>query len=173
MSPDEFLDSCCRYGCQGFGFYPFGEVVNGNHCIFYLTLALRHWANQVQSPLCERPRTHDRRERFSRDMWDVTEALAFVTLLHQCIGVLMHGWPKVSLPKDFVGERSGPGMVATYTVMNFPKDVVPLLCRKTFEIWGGVATLVEHIVDDSVSCRSVSQLSGLGFILRKGAVRQI
>ncbi|BBH09468.1 hypothetical protein Prudu_021973 [Prunus dulcis] len=103
-----------------FGFYPFGEVVNATTAYFTCPLPCA-LGQSGPVPIVRRPRTYNRCERFSRDMWDVTEALAFVTLLHQCIGILMHGWPKVSLPKDFVGEGSGPGMVATYTVMNFSK----------------------------------------------------
>ncbi|KAI5331593.1 hypothetical protein L3X38_021719 [Prunus dulcis] len=82
VSPDEIFSLRCRYGCQGFGFHPFGEVVDGNHCVFYMPLALRHRTNQVQSPLCERPRANNRYKRFGRDMRNVTEALVFVTPFH-------------------------------------------------------------------------------------------
>ena len=40
---------------QGFSFDPFGEVFNGHHCIFVISLGGRQGANEVHSPPLERP----------------------------------------------------------------------------------------------------------------------
>ncbi|KAI5334824.1 hypothetical protein L3X38_024957 [Prunus dulcis] len=50
---------------KGFGFDQFCEVVHCNHREFELSLALRHWADEIQSPLCKQLGTDHRGERFS------------------------------------------------------------------------------------------------------------
>lgn len=52
--PHETLDFSNGDYCQDFGFNPFCKVVYGK---FELSLALWYGADEVQSPLCERPRT--------------------------------------------------------------------------------------------------------------------
>jgi len=43
-------------GGKRFGFYPLGEVVDGYYQEFYLAFAGGEGAEDVHSPLCERPR---------------------------------------------------------------------------------------------------------------------
>ncbi|CAL2257391.1 unnamed protein product [Prunus armeniaca] len=54
--------------CEGFGFGPFGEVINGYDCELKLTLALWHGAYEIESPLGEWPRARHRSEWFGRKL---------------------------------------------------------------------------------------------------------
>lgn len=56
-------------------------------------------------------------------------------------------------------------MITTDAAVDLSKDVFPLFGSDAFKIRCAIATLVEGIVDDCISCLSVLQLSCLGLII--------
>ncbi|KAI5313071.1 hypothetical protein L3X38_042245 [Prunus dulcis] len=99
----------------------------------------------------------------------VAESLAFVTLPHQLICVLMYGRPIVSLSKCLVCQCSGPGMIATDSTMDFPNEVVPLFSIDAFQIRCCVAAFLRtslmtaYLTDLTDPC--------LGLVARQRTIR--
>ena len=42
---------------QRLSFNPFGEIICADQQIFFISRCFRKWANNIQAPLCKRPRT--------------------------------------------------------------------------------------------------------------------
>ena len=59
--------------------------------------------------------------------------LASITPSHMLYGVFMYGWPIISLLKYFIGEGPTIEMVATYSFMDLPQDVIRLGGGQTFQ----------------------------------------
>ncbi|CAL9020963.1 unnamed protein product [Prunus brigantina] len=116
--PYEVLDFSSGDCSKGFGFDPLCEVVHNDDCKFELSLALRHRANEIQSPLCERPRTDHRGERFGWQLWNRAKSLALVALLYKLDDIRVESWPIIALSNGFEGQGSSSRMVVASTFMN-------------------------------------------------------
>ena len=95
--PDKFLNFFTGNHGQGFGFCPFGEVVDGDHCILEYWASYWHRTDQIYSPDCEEPWQGHRSELLWMRSRNARESLAFVPLLLEVHGFDLHCWPKLSM----------------------------------------------------------------------------
>ena len=90
---DEVLDILLCNFCQGFDFHPLSEIIYSYHQKLHLPSSGWKGAQNIQSPLCERPRGHHWREIFCWLSRNVAEALTLITYFDICLSISLDGWP--------------------------------------------------------------------------------
>ena len=93
---------------QGFGLHPLSEVVDGDNDEFLLARGRRKWAKDVHSPLGEGLGGYQLCQRHGGLVLNGGVSLALVALSDKVLSFLPHGWPVVSLSKNFVAQESAP-----------------------------------------------------------------
>ncbi|CAL2266291.1 unnamed protein product [Prunus armeniaca] len=158
------FDLSCRYCCEGFGLSLFGKVIDGHDCEFKLTRALRHWADEVESPLGEWPRASHRTEWFGKGRWYGSETLTRIAPLHNLGGVSVESWLIIALLNGLEGQGSGSQVVSTRAFVYLTQDVVSLLRCNTPQQRKGVASPIEDALQQKVASRSSSYCLCFGFV---------
>ena len=122
--PDEASDILLGDSGQRFYLNPFSEIVNSYDKGLKLLHCHGKGPHFAEPPLSEWPGSIHWGKLFQRFLYDVIEALAFVAHLQVGLSVLLHSGPIVPYSYEFVNQRLCSRMISTYSLMDFPHDVV-------------------------------------------------
>ena len=144
--PNEFLNFLARDHSQGFSFYPFGEVVDYNHCILERWACCRHWTYQIYLPDCKRPW----RGHWCELLWvwpgNAGESLALVTLPCEVCGIGLHRRLEISLSWGLMGQGLPLSMIAADVLVHLLDYVVSFFKVNILQKRGRESSLIELIV---------------------------
>ena len=93
----------CNF-CQGYSFYPFGEVINPYYQKFHLSGLSRKLTQNIQLPLRKGPWGHHWGKVLRWLSRDVIESLTLVTYLDICFSISLYGRLVITRTDDLVDE---------------------------------------------------------------------
>lgn len=131
------------------------------HNLIYLFLL--EGVYEIYPLLGKRPRVSNNCKLLGWMPLNDRETLTLVTFLHKINYILFQGRLIIPLSKHLLCKDGFSNMVATYTSMIFPKDVVCFLSPCTSKKRRWKASLINNIISKDEMC--ISSSSFIGFIL--------
>ena len=122
--PNEVSDAFLNDGGQGFCLDPFSEVINSYNKELELSYCYGEGSHYVKPLLSEWPWSIHWGELLRQLLYDVAKALAFVISIYIRLGILLHSGPIVAYLYEFVNQRLCPRVVSTYSLVDFPHNIV-------------------------------------------------